>query len=356
MNALSARIAAMIAAQGPISVAQFMTLALHDTEGGYYATRDPFGRTGDFVTAPEISQMFGELLGLWLGQVWVDQGSPKNTRLVELGPGRGTMMADALRALQRVPGFLSEVEIVLVEASPVLRDIQRARLARSGARLRWSAHFEAEDRPLLLLANEFFDAMPVRQFVKTARGWSERMVVLREGSLDFALAPQATPAAAIPPSRAGAPNGGVYEVSPAAAALTAEIAHLVVRHGGAALLLDYGYTQVGFGETLQAVGGHRFTPLLAEPGAHDLSAHVDFTALGDAATTQDARVFGPQPQGEFLDRLGLGMRARRLANANPDQADQIARAANRLTRPDQMGTLFQAMAVLPPSAPPPPGF
>ena len=356
MNALGARIAALIAAQGPISVAQFMTLALHDAEGGYYATRDPFGRAGDFVTAPEISQMFGELLGLWLGQVWVDQGCPKYTRLVELGPGRGTLMADALRALKRVPGFLDEVEIVLVEASPVLRDIQRARLAESGARLCWSAHFETDDRPLLLLANEFFDALPVRQYVKTARGWSERMVVLKESALEFALAPQATQAAAIPASRAGAPDGGVYEVSPAAAALIAEIARIVTGHGGAALLLDYGYTQIGFGETLQAVGGHRFTPLLAEPGAHDLSAHVDFMALGEAAAKQGAQIFGPQPQGEFLNRLGLGVRARRLGEANPNQADQIAHAANRLTGPDRMGTLFQAMAVLPPSAPPPPGF
>ena len=356
MNALGARIAALIAAQGPISVAQFMTLALHDAEGGYYATRDPFGRAGDFVTAPEISQMFGEVLGLWLGQVWVDQGCPKNTRLVELGPGRGTLMADALRALKRVPGFLDEVEIVLVEASPALRDIQRARLEHSSAHLRWSAHFEVQDRPLLLLANEFFDALPIRQYVKTARGWSERMVIVKEDALDFALAPQATPAAAIPASRAGAPDGGVYEVSPAATALIAEIARVIAAQGGAALLLDYGYTQIGFGETLQAVGGHRFVPLLAEPGAHDLSAHVDFTALQEAAAAQGVRIFGPQPQGEFLNRLGLGVRARRLVEANPDQADQIARAASRLTQSDEMGTLFQAMALLPPSAPPPPGF
>jgi len=356
MNALGERIAALIAAQGPISVAQFMTLALHDAEGGYYATRDPFGRSGDFITAPEISQMFGEMLGLWCGQVWVDQGCPKNTRLVELGPGRGTLMADALRALKRVPGFLDEVELVLVEASPTLRDIQHARLKDSGANIRWSTHFEVQKAPLLLLANEFFDALPVRQYVKTARGWCERMVIVKDGELDFALAPQITPAAAIPASRAGAPEGGVYETAPAATSLTEEISREIATYGGAALLIDYGYADVGFGETLQAVRDHRFAPILADPGASDLSAHVDFTALGEAARHGGAQVCGPRPQGEFLDELGVAARTRRLIQANPSEAENLTNALARLTAPDQMGNLFQAMALLPSSAPPPPGF
>ncbi|MEO7054393.1 MAG: SAM-dependent methyltransferase [Rhizomicrobium sp.] len=356
MNALGERILALIAAQGPISVAQFMTLALHDAEAGYYATRDPFGQGGDFITAPEISQMFGEILGLWCGQTWVDQGCPKNTRLVELGPGRGTLMADALRALKRVPGFLDEVELVLVEASPTLRAIQEDRLKDSGARIRWSSHFDVSDAPLLLLANEFFDALPIRQYVKTPRGWCERMVIAKEGALEFALAPQITPAAAIPASRAGAPDGGVYETSPAATSLTEEIAREIATHGGAALLVDYGYAQIGFAETLQAVGGHRFAPLLADPGSLDLSAHVDFTALAEAARHGGAQIFGPRGQGEFLEMLGIGARARRLAQANPPEAENLARATARLTAPDQMGNLFQAMALLPPSAPRPPGF
>lgn len=356
MNALGERIAALIAAQGPISVAQFMTLALHDAQGGYYATRDPFGRSGDFITAPEISQMFGEILGLWCGQCWVDQGCPKNTRLVELGPGRGTLMADALRALKRVPGFLDEVELVLVEASPTLRDIQRERLKDSGAKIRWSTHFEVQESPLLLLANEFFDALPIRQYVKTARGWCERMVLVKDGELDFALAPQITPAAAIPASRAGAPDGGVYETAPAAISLTEEISRVIASHGGAALLIDYGYADAGFGETLQAVRDHRFAPILADPGASDLSAHVDFTALGEAARHGGARVFGPKAQGEFLDGLGIGVRARRLSQSHPLETESLTKAVARLTAPDQMGTLFRAMAVLPPSAPPPPGF
>jgi NADH dehydrogenase [ubiquinone] 1 alpha subcomplex assembly factor 7 len=356
MNALGTRIAALIAAQGPISVAQFMTLALHDAEGGYYATRDPFGRGGDFITAPEISQMFGEMLGLWCGQAWVDQGCPKNTRLVELGPGRGTLMEDALRALKRVPGFLDEVELVLVEASPTLREIQRERLKDSGAKIRWSTHFEVQETPLLLLANEFFDALPVRQYVKTARGWCERMVIVKDGTLDFALAPQITPAAAIPASRAGAPDGGVYETAPAATSLTEEISRVIATHGGAALLIDYGYADVGFGETLQAVQGHRFAPILSEPGTSDLSAHVDFTALSEAARHGGGQVFGPRRQGDFLDGLGIGVRARRLIQSHPAEAESLAKAVTRLTAPDQMGNLFQAMAVLPPSAPPPPGF
>jgi NADH dehydrogenase [ubiquinone] 1 alpha subcomplex assembly factor 7 len=356
MTALAERIAALIAAQGPISVAQYMTLALHDPEGGYYATRDPLGAQGDFITAPEISQMFGEMLGLWCAQVWSDQGKPKNTRLVELGPGRGSLMADALRALKRVPGFLDQVELVLVEASPVLREIQRERLKDSGARIRWVTHFDIRDTPILVLANEFFDALPVRQYVKTARGWCERMVVMKDGRLDFALAPLPTPGAAIPASRAGAPEGGVYEVSPAATALSEEIARGIAAYGGAALFLDYGYAEIGFGETLQAVGAHRFAFPLEEPGARDLSAHVDFGALAGAARHGGAQIFGPVPQGLFLERLGIRERAQALRQANVQDADQVAASLDRLTAPDQMGNLFRAMALLPPSAPPPPGF
>jgi NADH dehydrogenase [ubiquinone] 1 alpha subcomplex assembly factor 7 len=356
MTGLGTRIAALIAAQGPISVAQYMTLALHDPEAGYYATHDPFGGQGDFITAPEISQMFGEMLGAWCAQVWSDQGNPKNTRLVELGPGRGTLMADALRVLKRVPKFLDEVELVLVEASPVLRNLQRETLKDSGARIRWTSHFDVRDAPLLVIANEFFDALPVRQYVKTARGWCERMVVVRDGELEFAQAPLPAPTASIPSSRAGAPEGGFYEVSPAATALAQEIAHGIATHGGAALILDYGYAALGFGETLQAVGGHRFVRPLDEPGRNDLSAHVDFATLADAARHGGAEIFGPVPQGPFLEQLGIGARAKALAQTNPAQADQVASALQRLTAPDQMGKLFQAMALLPPSAPPSPGF
>jgi NADH dehydrogenase [ubiquinone] 1 alpha subcomplex assembly factor 7 len=265
-------------------------------------------------------------------------------------------MADALRTLKRVPGFLDDVELVLVEASPVLRELQREKLKDSGARIRWTAHFDIRDAPLLVIANEFFDALPIRQYVKTARGWCERMVVAKDGKLEFALAPLPAPTASIPSSRAGAPEGGFYEISPAATALGEEIARGIAHQGGAALILDYGYAGIGFGETLQAVGEHRFVQPLDEPGRHDLSAHVDFAALGVAARHGGARVFGPEPQGQFLGHLGIGARATALAKANPAEMAAIESAFQRLTAPGQMGKLFQAMAFLPPSAPPPPGF
>ena len=365
MNApqsLEQRIAALIAAQGPISVAQYMTLALHDAAGGYYATRQPFGAAGDFTTAPEISQMFGEMLGLWCVQVWHDQGQPKHKRLVELGPGRGTMMADALRAAKVAPEFLRGLEVVLVEASPALQKAQAAKLKESGAEIRWTTHFDDSlgDRPLFLLANEFFDAMPVRQYIKTERGWCERMVVAKNGALDFALAPTPTPPAAIPAARAGAPDGGAYESAPASTALAEAIARIVAEKGGGALLLDYGYDDEaaarGYGETLQAVGGHQFADVLADPGENDLSAHVDFAALSEAARHGGAAVYGPRGQGEFLADLGITGRAEQLMKTNPTAAQSLFGAVERLIGPDQMGNLFKALAILPPSAAKPPGF
>ena len=364
MNALEARIAALIAAQGPISVAQYMTLALHDAEGGYYATREPFGAAGDFITAPEISQMFGEMLGLWCVQVWHDQGQPKHKRLVELGPGRGTLMADALRAAKAAPEFLVGLEVVLIESSPVLQKAQAEKLPMeklrdSGVAIRWAGHFDDSmtDRPLLLLANEFFDALPVRQYVRKEEHWRERMVVLKNERLEFALAPLATPSAVIPASRAGAPDGGAYEVSAAATALAETIARVIAEKGGGALLLDYGYgEEAGFGETLQAVGGHRFADVLAGPGENDLSVHVDFAALGDAARHGGAGVYGPTPQGAFLAELGITARAEQLIKANPGAAQNLFQAVARLIDPDQMGDLFKAMAFVPRSAARPPGF
>ena len=355
---LEGRIAALIAAQGPITVAQFMTMALHDAEGGYYATRDPLGR--DFTTAPEISQMFGEMLGLWCAAAWRDQGCPKNPMLVELGPGRGSLMADALRALRAqkaLPDFCDGLEVVMVEASPVLRALQEKALAGSNVNIRWAGHFDDSmaQRPLFVLANEFFDALPIRQFVRTDRGWCERMVTAKDGKLAFALAPLATPPSLIP--KADAPEGGVHEVSASSTALAAEIARVIAAKGGAALFLDYGYgEESGHCETLQAIGGGAFADILAGPGAQDLSAHVDFAALADAARHAGASVHGPLGQGAFLNRLGMGARAQQLATANPNAADDLQAALVRLTGPAQMGELFKALAILPPSAPAPPGF
>ncbi len=355
---LEGRIAALIAAQGPITVAQFMTMALHDAEGGYYATRDPLGR--DFTTAPEISQMFGEMLGLWCAAAWRDQGCPKNPMLVELGPGRGSLMADALRALRAqkaLPDFCDGLELVMVEASPVLRALQEKALANANVNIRWATHFDDSmaQRPLFVLANEFFDALPIRQFVRTARGWCERMVTQAGGKLAFALAPLVTPPSLIP--KADAPDGGVHEVSASSTALAGEIARVIAAKGGAALFLDYGHGEAaGHGETLQAIGGGGFADVLAQPGAQDITAHVDFAALADAARHAGAAVHGPLGQGAFLNRLGMGARAQQLATANPNAAADVQAALARLTSPAQMGELFKALAILPPSAPTPPGF
>jgi SAM-dependent MidA family methyltransferase len=357
MNALGRRLAALIAAQGPISVAQFMTAALHDPTGGYYATRDPLGMGGDFITAPEISQMFGELLGLWCVQVWHEQGRPKRAHLVELGPGRGTLMEDALRAARVVPEFLAAIEVVLVEASPVLRALQSERLKDSGVPIRWAASFDATlaDRPFFLLANEFFDALPIRQFVRTRHGWRERMVALDGDELGFALAPLAADAM-VAPGLEDAPEGAAYETSAAGLALGEDIARVIAAEGGGALIVDYGYERPGFGETLQAVADHAFAAILRDPGACDLSAHVDFPALAAAVQSGGALAFGPIGQGEFLDGLGIAARAERLAARSPGSSATLAAALDRLVNPEQMGTLFKALAVMPQGAPTPPGF
>jgi len=347
---LKARIAALIEAQGPMSVAQFMTISLLDPKDGYYATRDPLGAGGDFTTAPEINQMFGEMIGLWLLQAWSDQGCPKNPRLVELGPGRGTLMADILRTAKVAPEFLADLEVVLIEASPALQQVQADKLRGSGADISWQGQFDdsLRDRPLFLVANEFFDALPVRQYVKTERGWCERMVTVLNDELTFALAPVPVPPAAIPPGRENAPDGGVYESSPAATALAEDIAGIIAAKGGAALIVDYGYAEVsGFSETLQAVSGHRFADALAEPGEDDLSAHVDFAALAQAGRRGGAQVFGPVTQGMLLANIGIAERAEQLMKSNPDSARDLLSATERLIGNDQMGQLFKAMAFVP---------
>jgi NADH dehydrogenase [ubiquinone] 1 alpha subcomplex assembly factor 7 len=352
VNALAGRIATLIETQGPLSVAQFMTMALHDPSEGYYATRNPFGAGGDFVTAPDISQMFGELLGLWCVQCWIDQDKPKSAQLVELGPGRGTLMADALRAAKLAPQFLKGIEVVMVEASPALRAQQQERLKDAAVPIRWVDRFAASDRPLFFIANEFFDALPIRQFVHTERGWCERMVVVDKGALAFALSPITSNVIV----EASAPPGGVYETSPAALAIAEDIGHAIARHGGAALIVDYGYAECGFGETLQAVGRHRFKDVLEAPGEIDLSAHVDFASLAAAARRGGAQVFGPVGQGSFLEALGIRARAEKLSRLNKKETSSIAVALDRLVSPEQMGTLFQALAILPRTAQTPPGF
>jgi NADH dehydrogenase [ubiquinone] 1 alpha subcomplex assembly factor 7 len=361
MTPLEAELRRIIAADGPMSVATFMALCLGHPVHGYYMTRDPFGRGGDFITAPEISQMFGELIGLWVAAVWQMMGSPAQVALVELGPGRGTLMADALRATRVVPAFAAAVRVHLVETSPVLERRQQESLAALKMPISWHRDFAAvPDGPLILIANEFFDALPVHQAVKTPSGWHERMVgVGSDGKLAFALHPDPMPgfATIAPGLPANAPPGAVFEWR--ASDIAADIARRIAQHGGAALIIDYGHGESALGETLQAVGRHGFADPLATPGEVDLTAHVDFAALARTAAGAGTRVRGPISQGEFLRRLGIEARAAALrATATTAQAADIDAALARLTGSgrESMGELFKAMAFADPKLGALPGF
>jgi len=359
MSPLEAELRAMISASGPIPVSRYMALCLSHPEHGYYTNRDPFGRAGDFVTAPEISQMFGELIGLWAAEVWRQMGSPRAVRLIELGPGRGTMMADALRAARALPAFGEALCVHLVETSPALECRQRETLAACDATVSWHrALAEVPTGTAIILANEFFDALPVHQAIRGADGWYERVVGLDSGGrLVFATAPTPSPAVARMPQRlaAEAALGTIFEWRCAGAmrALASRVAE-----DGAALIIDYGHAESGLGDTLQAVRGHRFADVLAEPGEADLTAHVDFAVLRADAEQVGARVYGPIEQGLFLRRLGIEQRAARLKAAPPAKACAIDAALARLTGPGPagMGRLFKALALCDPTLGPLPGF
>lgn len=347
--------------QGPLTFADYMALCLTHPQHGYYMAGDPFGAPraagGDFVTAPEISQMFGELIGLWCADTWLRLGSPDPCLLVELGPGRGTLMADALRAARALPGFPEALQIHLVEVSPALRQQQEAALA--GRAATWTNSLAAlPDGPLLLIANEFFDALPVRQFEQTAGGWAERVVVADgDGGLAVALAaPSPLNAALIPSGLRGAPAGSVAELCPQGLSLAAYLGERLARQGGAALIVDYGPAVSTAGATLQALRRHRRHEVLDDPGSADLTAHVDFQSLAEAAEAKGALAFGPVEQGVFLQALGIDARAQALAEAAPAKAEEIAAARQRLTAPEQMGGLFKALALAAPRLETPAGF
>jgi NADH dehydrogenase [ubiquinone] 1 alpha subcomplex assembly factor 7 len=346
-----------IALEGPISVADYMALALGHPEHGYYMSRDPFGRAGDFVTAPEITQMFGELIGLWSAQVWHDIGKPQSIKWIELGPGRGTLCADALRAMKGVAGLADALEVHLVEISPLLRERQREAL--SALKPSWhDALAQVPPGPAVIVANEFFDALPVRQFERGKDGWHERLVAIDDaGRLAFTLSPRLAITPVLPAGLAEVRPGDVVEISPAAIGQMRTLADRLVRDGGAALVVDYGHARSAPGETLQALKGHAFADVLAEPGLADLTAHVDFQLLAETARATGAQVFGPLGQGELLRRLGIEIRAERLA-ANADAAGKAAlqAALERLTGEDAMGRLFKAIAVMAPGMAGPAGF
>jgi NADH dehydrogenase [ubiquinone] 1 alpha subcomplex assembly factor 7 len=360
-SALGQRLARRIAITGPISIAEFMAEALCHPTLGYYRRVMPIGAAGDFITAPEVSQMFGELVGAWLAERWQAIGRPSPVRLVELGPGRGTLMADALRITRGVSGFHPALDHHLVEIDAPLRATQEASLGIH--KPTWHESFEdVPDGPLLLVANEFFDALPVRQLEKTAHGWNERMIGLAPDgeTLAFALSPGPSPFARLLPAalRDGAPEPGtIAELSTAAIDLASRIAARLARNGGWALIVDYGRDASTAGATLQALRGHQPVDPLDRPGETDLTAHVDFGALAEAARQSGARVFGPTDQGTFLARLGIGRRAEALkAHASGEQRAAIDAALARLIAPEQMGTLFRVLAVGDDRSPAPAGF
>jgi NADH dehydrogenase [ubiquinone] 1 alpha subcomplex assembly factor 7 len=333
-------IARRIALTGPITIAEFMAEALLHPTLGYYRRAPVVGRAGDFITAPEISQMFGELIGAWLAERWQSIGRPAPVRLVELGPGRGTLLSDALRATRDVPGFPAAIDLHLVESNARLREQQRQTIG--AYQPHWHERLDdVPQGPLLLVANEFFDALPVRQFHKTSRGWHERMVGLTADGerLAFALAPGATPFAPLLPQAA---DGAEAELCEAARAIAAEIGRRTRQDGGWVLIVDYGYDRGHFA-SLQAVRSHRGAGILDRPGETDLTIHVDFAAL---AASAGLRSFGPVSQAEFLARLGIARRAEILkGRASAEQRQVIDAAVERLIAPDQMGTLFRVLAM-----------
>lgn len=354
MTPLGDILARRIASEGPMRLDHYMAECLLHPAHGYYTTRDPLGQTGDFTTAPEISQMFGEMLGLCLAQVWLDQGRPACFVLAELGPGRGTLMADMLRAMKGVPGMLDAAEIHLVEASPTLGVAQEARL--SGHLVQWHDSIETlPDGPLYVVANEFFDALPIRQFERIDMMWCERQVGLVEGKLVPGRAPP-TALAALEGRLLDTPDGGFVEICPAAPPIARQIGGRIAAAGGVALIFDYGGWR-SLGDTFQALRGHQPEDPFAHPGEADLTAHVDFEPLAQAAQSAGAAVSALMPQGVVLERLGITARAQALAGKLSGEALQSHIAAHRrLTHPEEMGHLFKSLAIYPEHAPLPPGF
>jgi NADH dehydrogenase [ubiquinone] 1 alpha subcomplex assembly factor 7 len=344
---LALRLAKQIEGSGPISVAEYMRAA--NTE--YYGSRDPFGVDGDFVTAPEISQMFGELVGMWLTDIWMRHARPSQCHYVELGPGRGTLAADALRAMAQ---FEFTPHVHFVETSEPLRAKQKQNV--SLAQLHDSIATLPTDGPLLVIANEFFDALPVRQLILTHAGWRERVVVRDRGTKFAAMPGSSAMDAFVPEAFRNSPVGSIVETAPDSASIMYELAHRIAKQGGLMLIVDYGYVQPGLGSTLQAVKAHASVDPFLDPGTCDLTAHVNFLELGNMARMRELSVVGPTAQGIWLSTLGIQQRAAMLIEASPERADEIAAARDRLFKADEMGSLFKVLAAYAPGWPVPEGF
>jgi SAM-dependent MidA family methyltransferase len=346
----SAEIRRLIRSAGPMPVSRYMELCLSHPQFGYYMTRDPLGREGDFTTAPEVSQMFGELLGLWAAAVWKSMGMPNPVRLIELGPGRGTMMADMLRAIRVLPSFYQAVTVHLVEINPALIAKQKEALHGFRSGVTWHDSIaDLPDGPPIILANEYFDALPVHQAIRQQHGWHERVIMLNEhDQLVFGVAPEPLHRfdVLLPPLVRMAPVGAIFEWRPTQEIM--RLARRVQEHRGAALIVDYGHVRSDAGDTFQAISRHSFADPLRNPGQADLTAHVDFQALALGAEDANARTHGPVEQGTFLKRLGIETRASTLmGKATPQMATDIAGALRRLTGTGrgEMGALFKVLGV-----------
>lgn len=360
-GSLETEIRRLISLAGPMPVSEFMGLCLGHPKHGYYITHDPFGTGGDFTTSPEISQMFGELIGLWSAAVWRQMGQPANVHLVELGPGRGTMMLDMLRAAHVMPGFRKAIAVSLIETSPALIQRQKQTFGNIDVSVSWRETLpDVPDGPAIIIANEFFDALPVNQAVKEADGWHERVVgVDPNGNLAFGITP--TPlkffAQTLPPQVRMAEIGSIYEWRADTQAL--EVGRRVVRGGGGALIIDYGHVESMVGDTFQALRGQRKADPLVAPGDADVTAHVDFQALGGVGESMGARVHGPVDQATFLRRLGIEQRAINLKKvAPPDKVAAVDMGLARLTAGGVtgMGSMFKVLGLSAPAIATLPGF
>lgn len=357
MSPLADRLKAQIAQTGPLTVAHYMAACLFDPRDGYYANAPRIGADGDFITAPEISQMFGELIGLWCVHEWDALGREKTLEWIELGPGNGALISDAWRASRIAPAFRDSVRLHLVEVSEPLKGRQAAALAPLGARPRWHGALDTVPiGPSFIIANEFLDCLPIRQFVRDAEGWRERMIGLDGDALAFGLFPHALRPGdpLIPPALHDAPTGAVAEIAPSLVGWIDAIAARLKTKPGRALIIDYAGD--GRGDTLQALRAHRKEGPLDSPGAADLTAHVDFNAVKILARASGLQTGGPIPQGDFLRALGIEERAAALTHAHPEREARVARELKRLTGAAEMGVLFKVLCLSSPNLPPPAGF
>jgi len=363
MSALKDRLIRRIRADGPISLAAYMAEALFDPMEGFYATKDPIGAGADFITAPEISQMFGELTGVWAIEAWRGIGAPQPVRLIELGPGRGTLMSDMLRVAHLDEVWRKALDVHLVEISPALKTVQARTLGEAGAALGWLDRLDdAPEGAAIIIGNEFLDCLPVRQAVRRDGAWRERRVGLHPedgGRLAYVLDVAPLPAedtALIPEALRDSPDGALAEIRAGDAAIVETLARRFAHAPGYALFIDYGPVESEVGDTFQAIQAHEKVDPLAEPGRADLTARVDFAALARTACAAGLSVFGPVAQGRWLQTLGIEQRAAALTLSGKADRAAIARQLHRLTGEAEMGALFKVIAIGPANAPPPPGF